>query len=109
MAASKVIIYNKRLKHYLQDLCIFTGKDMVISNNKKRNRRFSRKHQIEKKREKRKRVKLNRKERIRKAKEEGPDQNAINPSSKGSQLFTNYNGINNFNDLYSMKRKGYRK
>ena len=53
-----------------------------ISNSKKRNRRFSRKHQIEKKREKRKRVKLNRKERIRKAKKEGPDPNAINLSSK---------------------------
>ena len=52
------------------------------NNNKKRNRQFSRKHQIEKKREKRKRVKLNRKERIRKAKEEGPDQNVINLSSK---------------------------
>ena len=52
------------------------------NNNKKRNRRFSRKHQIEKKREKIKRVKLNRKERIRKAKEEGPDQNAINLSSR---------------------------
>ena len=52
------------------------------NNNKKRNRQFSRKHQIEKKREKRKRVKLNRKERIRKAKEEGPDQNVINLLSK---------------------------
>ena len=52
------------------------------NNNKKRNRQFSRKHQIEEKREKRKRVKLNRKERIRKTKEEGPDQNAINLSSK---------------------------
>ena len=39
-------------------------------------------HQIEKKREKRKRVKLSQKERIRKAKEEGPDQNTINLSSK---------------------------
>ena len=38
--------------------------------------------EIEKKREKRKRVKRNQKERIRKAKEEGPDQNAINLSSK---------------------------
>ena len=50
------------------------------NNNNKQNRRFSRKHQIEKKRKKR--VKLNLKERIRKAKEEGPDQNAINLSSK---------------------------
>ena len=25
------------------------------------------------------------------------------------QLFTNLNGMNNINDLYSMKRKGYRK
>ena len=25
------------------------------------------------------------------------------------QLFTNSNGMNNINDLYSMKRKGYRK
>ena len=44
------------------------------NNNNKRNRLFLRKHQTEKKREKRKRVKLNWKERIRKAKEEGPDQ-----------------------------------
>ena len=50
------------------------------NNNKKRNRRFSRKHQIEKKREKK--VKLDRKESIRKAKEECPDQNVINLSSK---------------------------
>ena len=35
-----------------------------------------------KKRKKRKRVKFNRKERIVKAKEQGPDQNAINLSSK---------------------------
>ena len=65
------------------NFCLF---DVLLFNNnnhnKKRNRRFSRKHHIEKKREKRKRVKLNRKERIRKAKEEGPDQNAINLSSK---------------------------
>ena len=39
------------------------------NNNNKRNRLFLRKHQTEKKREK-----LNWKERIRKAKEEGPDQ-----------------------------------
>ena len=55
--------------------------DLCIENNNynnKRNRRFSRKHQIEKGREKGKRVK----ERIRKAKEEGPDRNAINLSSK---------------------------
>ena len=26
-----------------------------------------------------------------------------------AQLFTNSNGMNNINDLYSMKRKGYRK
>ena len=52
------------------------------NNKNKRNRRFSRKHQIEKKREKRKRVKTNWKERIRKAKGEGPDQNPINLSSK---------------------------
>ena len=30
-AASKVIIYNKRLKYYLQNLCIFTGKNIVIN------------------------------------------------------------------------------
>ena len=52
------------------------------NNSNKRNWRFSRKHQIEKRREKRKRVKLNHKERIRKAKEEIPDQNAINLSLK---------------------------
>ena len=52
------------------------------NNNNKRNRHFSRKHQTEKKRKKRKRVKFNRKERIVKAKEQGPDQNAINLSSK---------------------------
>ena len=59
--------------------------NLCIENNKnsnKRNWRFSRKHQIEKRREKRKRVKLNQKERIRKAKGEVPDQNAINLSSK---------------------------
>ena len=51
------------------------------SNNKnKQNRRFSRKYYIEKRREGKKRVKLNRKERIRKAK--AKDQNAINLSSK---------------------------
>ena len=59
------------------DLCIENN-----NSNNKRNRRFSRKHQIEKGREKGKRVKLNQKERIRKAKEEGPDRNAINLSSK---------------------------
>ena len=26
-----------------------------------------------------------------------------------TQLFTSSNGMNNINDLYSMKRKGYRK
>ena len=52
------------------------------SNNNKRNRQFSKTHQIEKRREKRKCVKRNWKERIRKAKEEDPDQYAINLSSK---------------------------
>ena len=52
------------------------------NNNNKRNRRFSRKHYIEKRTEERKRMKLNRKERIRKAKEEGRDLNAISLSSK---------------------------
>ena len=52
------------------------------NNNNKQDRRFSSKQQIEKKREKRKRAKLNRKERIRKAKGEGPDQNAFNLSSE---------------------------
>ena len=64
----QIIEKNTNRKHQRKikrdNLCIENN-----NNNKKRNRRFSRKHQIEKKREKRKRVKLNRKERIRKAKE----------------------------------------
>ena len=52
------------------------------SNNNKRNRQFSKTYQIEKRREKRKCVKRTWKERIRKAKEEDPDQYAINLSSK---------------------------
>ena len=75
----QIIEKNTKRRHQRKierdNLCIENN-----NNNNKRNRRFSRK-QMEKKREK-KRVKLNRKERIRKAKEEGPDQNAINLSSK---------------------------
>ena len=75
----QIIEKNTKRRHQRKierdNLCIESN-----NNNNKRNRRFSRK-QMEKKREK-KRVKLNRKERIRKAKEEGPDQNAINLSSK---------------------------
>ena len=75
----QIIKKNTKRRHQRKierdNLCIENN-----NNNNKRNRRFSRK-QMEKKREK-KRVKLNRKERIRKAKEEGPDQNAINLSSK---------------------------
>ena len=75
----QIIEKNTKRRHQRKierdNLCIENN-----NNNNKRNRRFSRK-QMEKKREK-KRVKLNRKERIRKAKEEGPDKNAINLSSK---------------------------
>ena len=75
----QIIEKNTKRRHQRKierdNLCIENN-----NNNNKRNRRFSRK-QMEKKREK-KRVKLNRKERIRKAKEEAPDQNAINLSSK---------------------------
>ena len=75
----QIIEKNTKRRHQRKierdNLCIESN-----NNNNKRNRRFSR-EQREKKREK-KRVKLNRKERIRKAKEEGPDQNAINLSSK---------------------------
>ena len=75
----QIIEKNTKRRHQRKierdNLCIENN-----NNNNKRNRRFSRK-QMEKKREK-KRDKLNRKERIRKAKEEGPDQNAINLSSK---------------------------
>ena len=53
--------YQRKIER--DNLCIENN-----NNNKKRNRQFSRKHQIEKKREKGKRVKLNQKERIRKAK-----------------------------------------
>lgn len=49
----------------------------ISNNNNKENQQFSRKQQIGKKIEKRKRVKLDRKDRIRKAKREVPDQNAI--------------------------------
>ena len=75
----QIIEKNTKRRHQRKierdNLCIENN-----NNNNKRNRRISRK-QMEKKREK-KRDKLNRKERIRKAKEEGPDQNAINLSSK---------------------------
>ena len=54
----------------------------ISDNNNKENQQFSRKQQIGKKIEKRKRVKLDRKDRIRKAKREVPDQNSINLSSE---------------------------
>ena len=79
----RIQIIKKNNKHWHQrkmerdNVCIENN-----NNNNKRNRHFSRKHQTEKKRKKRKRVKFNRKERIVKAKEQGPDQNAINLSSK---------------------------
>ena len=73
----------KNTKHNHQENIERDNLFIKSNNNKnKRNRRFPRKHQIEKKTEKRKRVKINWKERIRKAKGEGPDQNLINLSSK---------------------------
>ena len=60
-----------------ENLCIENN-----NNNNNLNQGFSRKHQIGKKSVQRKRVKLNWKERIRKAKEEGSDQNVINLSLK---------------------------
>ena len=77
----QIIENNTKRRHHRKiarvNLCVENN-----NNNNKRSRRFTRKYLIKKKRGKRKRVKLNRKERIRKAEEEGPDQNAINMSLK---------------------------
>ena len=76
----RIQIIEKNTKHRHQqkierdNLCIENN-----NNNNKQNRRFSRKYQIEKEKKK-KTVKLNRKERIRRAKDQDPEQYAINLS-----------------------------